>query len=332
MKERLAGLKNIRWNVPPRIGMSMSLKNWIYFGFLALIWGTSFLWIKIVVGEVSPLMLVSFRSLFALMGLGLVLVFDRSTRLRWANIKPYLGVFGVIGLVNVVIPFVLISWGEQYIESGLASILNSTVPLFTIIIAPLFLPDDKFSLQRLAGLVAGFAGVLVLFLPELSAGVHLSLLGQACMLGATFAYAVGGVYARAKTRGMAPQVQAFMQFVSATLIIWVVMLLVERPLKFPRLPMTWVGLLWLGLLGSCIAYLLYYSLLHSVGPTRTLLVTYLTPLVGVLLGTVFLGERVQWLSVIGGLLIISGVVIVNLKFQPFSRQAKKGDGGSKENG
>jgi drug/metabolite transporter (DMT)-like permease len=294
----------------------MSIKNWIHFSLLALIWGTSFLWIKIVVGEVSPIMLVSFRTLFATLGLAMVLLFDHSARLRWKILRPRLGVFVMVGFLNVALPFVLISWSETYIESGMASILNSTVPLFTIVLAPLFLSDDRFSLPKLLGLLVGFAGVIVLFLPALSHGVSHSLIGQGGMLLATLSYAAGGVYARVKTRGLPPQIQAFMQFVMATLLVWALMLLVDRPLRFPHLAITWVGLLWLGLLGSCIAYLLYFSLLNSVGPTRTLLVTYMTPLVGVLLGAAYLHEQVTWQAVVGGILIVSGVVVVNFKFQP----------------
>jgi drug/metabolite transporter (DMT)-like permease len=141
------------------------------------------------------------------------------------------------------------------------------------------------------------------------------------MLLATLSYASASVYARAKTRGMQPQVTAFMQFAASTVLIWLLMLAVDRPLKFPALAITWGGLLWLGLLGSCLAYLLYYSLLHSVGPTRTMLVTYATPLVGVVLGAVFLGEAVAWHDALGGLLIVSGVGVVNLKRLPFGKAA-----------
>jgi drug/metabolite transporter (DMT)-like permease len=105
--------------------------------------------------------------------------------------------------------------------------------------------------------------------------------------------------------------QSFLQLGSAMVMVWVLTFVVERPVHLPQLPITWIALLWLGLLGSCLAYILYFSLIHSIGPTRATTVTYVLPLVGVILGTLFLGERLQWTDLAGGILILSGVVVVN---------------------
>ena len=290
----------------------MSGKDWIRFWTLGIIWGTSFLWIKIAVGEITPLVLVSFRTLFAALGLLLILWFSKSVKWDWHAIRPVLGVYFVLGLINVALPFVLISWSEQYIDSGLAAILNSTVPLWTILIAPWLVPDDRFSFPKLAGLLVGFVGVIVIFLPEISGGsLGKGFIGQIAMLLATLSYACGTIYARLKTKGFHPQIQSLLQFIMATLIMWTFTLSVDRPIKMPQTPIVWVGLLWLGLIGSCLAYLLYFGLLHSIGPTRTTLVTYIPPLVGVILGVVFLGEQLYWQVILGGALIISGIALVN---------------------
>ena len=301
----------------------MSRKNWVRFVVLGLIWGTSFLWIKIAVQEISPFVLVGFRTLFGAAGLLVILLVGKSVRLRWSDLRPWLGIFTVVGLFNVALPFVLISWSEQYIESGLASILNSTVPLFAMILAPLLLNDDRWSLTKFIGLLLGFAGVVTLFLPQFSSGVTGNILGQSLMLLATLSYAFGGVYIRLKTKGLPPQLQAFLQLVLASLMVWAFTLVVGRPIRLPQLPLTWLALLWLGLLGSCTAYILYFSLIHSIGPTRTTTVTYFTPLFGVILGAVFLGERLFWQEILGGLMIVSGIIVVNLKQLPFRKPALK---------
>jgi drug/metabolite transporter (DMT)-like permease len=295
------------------IGAIVSTKDWIRFSALGLIWGSSFLWIKIAVHEISPAMLVSFRALFAALGLVIILYFSRTAGLKRDQWKTAITVFFLLGLFNIALPIGLISWAEQYIDSGMASILNSTVPLFTIMIAPLFLKDDQFSIPKFVGLIVGFLGVILVFSPELGKGFNQNIAGQGAMLLGAVSYAGAGVYARVKTKEFSAQMQSFLQLIMATAIMWVFTLAFDRPLVLPSLPITWVALLWLGLLGSCVGTLLFFQLLHSVGPTRTVLVTYIFPLVGVILGAIFLQERLYWQALAGGLLIISGIAIVNIR-------------------
>jgi drug/metabolite transporter (DMT)-like permease len=299
--------------------VNVSTKDWIRFSALGLIWGSSFLWIKIAVSEISPAMLVSFRALFAAIGLAVVLYISKTANLKKEQWKSALTVFFLLGLFNVALPIGLISWAEQYIESGMASILNSTVPLFTIMIAPLFLKDDQFTIPKFAGMVVGFLGVVLLFSPELGLGFNQNLAGQIAMLLAAISYAGAGVYARVKTKEFPVQMQSFLQLFMAAAIMWIFTFAFDRPLVFPSLPLTWVALLWLGLLGSCAATLLFFQLLHSVGPTRTVLVTYIFPLVGVILGAIFLQEKLHWQALAGGMLVISGIVLVNIKTLPFRK-------------
>ncbi len=302
----------------------MTSKDWLRFWILGLIWGTSFLWIKIAVTEVSPFVLVGFRTLFGALGLLVILWSQQALRGGWVEIKKWLGIFLVVGLINVALPFILISWSEQYIPSGIASILNSTVPLFTMLLAPFFLPDDRMTLPKTVGLVIGFIGVLVLFSPELAQapGVNQGLVGQGAMLLATLSYAAGSIYVRLKARGLAPQLQAFFQLGTATVMVWAFTGLAERPVVLPHLAITWLALLWLGMLGSCVAYILFFALMNTIGPTRTTMVTYIPPLVGVILGALFLGEQLSWEAILGGILILSGIAVVNLKRLPFRKPVK----------
>lgn len=301
----------------------MTTKNWIRFCVLGLLWGSSFLWIKIAVSEISPAMLVSFRALFAAIGLAAVLIVSKTVKLKREQWKSAFFVFFLLGLFNVALPIGVISWAEQYIDSGMASILNSTVPLFTIIISPLFLKDDQLTFPKLAGLIVGFLGVVLIFSPDLGKGFSQNLAGQGAMLLAALSYAGAGVYARVKTQEFSVQMQSFLQLFMATAIMWVFTFTIDRPLVFPTLPLTWIALLWLGILGSCVATLLFFQLLHSVGPTKTVLVTYVFPLVGVILGAIFLQERLYWQALAGGVLIISGIVLVNMKTFPFRKPSGK---------
>lgn len=294
----------------------MSTKEWVRFGILGIIWGTSFLWIKIAVSEVSPVVLVAFRTLFGALSLLVIFRITGTTRLVWKDLRPWLGIFFMVGLLNVALPFVLISWSEQYISSGMASILNSSVPLFTMMLAPLFLKDDQWSLPKLVGLVLGFLGIVIIFLPELTHGIDQDLIGMGVMLLATLSYAIGGIYTRLQVQGLAPQLQAFLQLTIAAAMVWSFTFIVETPVKLPQLPITWVALLWLGILGTGVAYILFFGLLHSIGPTRTSTVTYIPPIIGTLLGMIFLGEQITWQAVVGGLMVIVGIAVVNLRQIP----------------
>lgn len=295
----------------------MSGRDWVRFGLLGLIWGTSFLWIKIAVSEATPLVLVGFRTLSGAASLLVILAWGKRLKLTWRELKPWIGIFFVVGLFNVTIPFILISWSEKTIDSGIASILNSTTPLFTMLLAPIFLKDDGWTPAKLLGLILGFGGVVVLMLPQISTGANQNLVGYGTMLLATLSYAIAGVYSRKKTPGLAPEMQSFLQLGTATLMVWGITFCVERPINVSFTPLAWTAMLWLGILGSAVAYILYFALIHSIGPTRTTTVTFVLPLVAVILGVAFLGEQIYCQELLGGAMIVSGIMVVNLKwFQP----------------
>jgi drug/metabolite transporter (DMT)-like permease len=292
----------------------MKARDWMVFALLGLVWGSSFLWIKVAVQEVGPATLVGYRLLIGLIGLAVVVAARRPSSPRD---RRTLFVLGVVGITNTALPFILISWGEQFIDSAIASILNGTVPLFTIVIAHLFLHDDRITPARILGLITGFIGVVVLMSrdlgPEARAG---SVLGQAAVLAAALSYAGSSVFARRNLRQVDSVVQAFLPLISADTVAWVTALASEAPLQVPRLPITWLALVWLGLLGSCLAYLLYFHLLHAVGPTRATMVTYVFPVVGVILGVAFLNELADWHLIVGAMLVALGIGVVNLRRRP----------------
>ncbi len=294
----------------------MRTKDWIAFILLGTIWGSSFLWIKIAVQEIGPVLLVALRLLFGILGLFLVLVILRPA---WPRKRADWFALILIGFTNNAIPYVLISWGEKYIDSAVAAILNSTTPLFTMLIAHFFVADDRMTLKRAIALIIGFIGVLLLLSRDLTFGSQefasqptaMIVWGQAAVLLAAILYAFSGVFARRTTQSISPEVRALIPLLGADLALWAAASLVEAPIQLPRLPLTWIAAIWLGLMGTTVAVILFFYLLHSVGPTRTTLVTYIFPIVGVALGVIFLKERLDWNLVAGGAMVVGSIVMVN---------------------
>ncbi|MFN8413345.1 MAG: DMT family transporter [Anaerolineales bacterium] len=292
----------------------MKVKQWIAFIGLGLIWGSSFLWIKIAVQEMGPITLVAYRVLFGLL-FGVVVVYFQ--RAAWpSTFKEWWPLF-VLGMTNIAIPFFLISWGEKVIDSGVASILDATVPLFTILVAHFLLHDDKMTLPKVLGLLMGFAGVVVLMSKDIGASTG-SLLGQAAVIIASVFYAASSIIARKYTEDTPAIFRSVGPLISATGTMWLASFLFESPVKVPDMPIIWIALLWLGILGSGFAFILLYYLIHEIGPTRSTMVTYLFPLGGVTLGVLFLHEELTWQVATGAILIILSLVVAN--WQPKSAQ------------
>ncbi len=286
----------------------MSFRDWLKFIGCALIWGTSFLLIRIGVADVGPFVLVTFRVLFAVIGTAIMVIAGRVRILR----KPkYLVIFLFLALTNVALPFLLVSTAEQYISSGLASIMNSTVPLFTLLIASIFLKEERASLLQSIGLVLGFAGVVVLMSDKIGSGLNAPLAGILMMLLAAFCYGASVIFARITLKGTHPAFQSLGQMGFGLILVSVATLTFEPHAHLPLHPGTWVIMLILGVVNSALANILYYSLLNSVGPTKTVLVSYVFPLIAVVLGIFILDEPFNIRMILGGIMIVGGVVWVN---------------------
>lgn len=302
----------------------MKLKEWSVFALLGLLWGSSFLWIKVGQGgelptlgllhpegatTFGPFMLVTFRLLFGLLGMVGVLALRPQTFPRLPHV---LWAFVFMGLFNTALPFVLITWGQRLIDSSLASILNGTVPLFTIILAHFWQDDEKITTGRLGGLIIGFIGLVVLVGKDFQLGsLTGNIWGELAVVAASISYAVAVNYSRKNLRGQSPVVQTFMVLLFADAMMWAVTPVAEQPMVFPTSPLAWFAVIWLGLLGSCLAYLLFFSLINAWGPTRASLVTYVFPVIGLLLGIVLLGEPADWRLFLGSGLVVAAIVVVN---------------------
>ena len=297
----------------------MKPKHWLVFLLLGAIWSSSFMWIKIAVQEIGPVTLVAFRVLFGLL-FGVVVIYIQ--RIRWPRTLKEWTPLLILSIANIAIPFFLISWGEQAIDSAVASILNATTPLFTILVAHFLLQDDKMTAPKVLGLLMGFAGVVILMSKDIGTSLG-SVLGQFAIVLASAFYAGGAVYARRTTQDLPGIMRSAGPLLPATVVMWLMMFAVESPVKFPQLGITWIALLFLGVLGSGLAFVMSYYLLHETGPTRTSMVTYLFPLGGVILGVLFLNEELSWQLVVGAVLIVLSLVVANMQSQKQGQSVKQ---------
>jgi drug/metabolite transporter (DMT)-like permease len=288
----------------------LKTKHWIAFITLGLVWSSSFLWIKIGVQEIGPTSLVAFRMLFGALTAVAIAIYQKSP---WPTDKKTLLNFAIIGPFSLAIPIFLISWGEQTIDSAVASVLNATVPLFTIVISHYWLHDDKMTPQKVVGLLTGFAGILVLFSKDLIDSRHSNIIGQLAVVLASLFYAGGAVFMRKVTANVEGMSRNALPLITAAIFIWVTGPVTGKPIVVPSLPITWVSVLWLGVFGSGFAMIMFYYLLHEIGPTRTSLVTYIFPVGGVILGVVFLDEELSWQLIAGTALIIASLFAANYR-------------------
>lgn len=291
----------------------MGWRNFIWLLFLASLWGPSFLFIKVAVGEIPPITLAMMRVGLASILLYLIL------RVQGRNLPrpgPIWRNFAVMGFFANALPFALFSWGEIHIDSALAAILNGTTPLFTIVLAHLFIADDRLTPLKTGGILLGFGGLLMLIAPSLFEGVRATTWGLLAITLAAASYGVGIVYARKKLRGLPPLVGPAAQLTMATLYLLPLSLLIERPLAMPAPSWAAIGsLLALATMGTAIAFVVYYHVMEQTSATYLSMVTYLVPVFGVILGVVVLNEQPGWNAYLGCALILLGVMVVNGVFK-----------------
>jgi drug/metabolite transporter (DMT)-like permease len=282
--------------------------EWLIFLALGFMWGSSYLFIKLAVDSFGTFTLIALRLLIGAAFLWVVL---RASRTPVPRDRRVYGHLIVMSVINIAVPFGLITWAEQSVDSALAAILNATVPLFVIVIAPLFLPDEPIRVNGVLGLMIGFLGVVLIVSPGLATAAG-TLPGQLALLGSSVSYAIGNVYARRNIQGQPPMIPAVFQVTFALVITGILAIAIERPwaTATPDLE-AWISVVWLGILGSGLAYLAYFRLLLRWGATRTALVAYLLPVVGIVLGYLVLSEPIGLSLIAGTGLVIAGVALVN---------------------
>jgi drug/metabolite transporter (DMT)-like permease len=286
--------------------------DWLIFLALGFFWGSSYLFIKIGVDNgLEPFTLIMFRLLIGFLLLAAVVAVAREPLPREPRMYGHLLVMGVI---NIAIPFSLITYAEQTVDSSLAAVINGAVPLFVIVIAALFLKGETITVNRVAGLAVGFVGVAVLVGLDVSDLGSANTLGELALIGATISYACGGVYAKAHVHGLRPMIPALLQVFFGLLVTATLAFLTEHPLAVVPAPNAILAVVWLGLLGSGLAYLCYFRILQHWGATRASMVAYLLPVVGIALGALVLKEDVTINTLIGTVLVIGGIALVNSRY------------------
>ncbi len=297
-------------------------RAWIGFWILALVWGSSFLFIRIGVEQLSTFQVVFARTGIAALGLNLI-VYLRGKRIPTdrASLRDFL----IVGVVNTVLPFALITWGEKTVESGLAAVLQGTAALFTMVVAHYTFHDERITPRKVAGVVIGFLGLLVLASRSTAAEVAGTdpaghLLGQMAIVLACFCYALGATYSRKAIQNrldpivLSAGAMALTATISGAICYGLPLLGGPAPAPWSSLtPHVAGAMLTLGLLNTFVAYLIFYSIVSTLGAGRASMVTYVIPAIGLALGALFLDEKVDLRLLVGAAMIVGSIGIVNLK-------------------
>ncbi len=273
----------------PTMNKSMTPFEWGLLIILSVLWGGSFFFNGVAVRELPTFTVVVGR---VVLGAVTLLIVMRFMGLRMPTEGRIWGAFFGMGFLNNVVPFTLIVWGQAHIASGVASILNATTPLFTVIVAHLLTSDEKMTSNRLLGVGMGFVGVGVMIGGDSFHGSDLDLLAPMAILGAALSYAFAGVYGRrCKALGVPPMATATGQITASSVMLVPVMLAVDQPWILPMPSMAaWGALAGVAVLSTALAYFLYFRILATAGATNLLLVTFLIPVSAILLGIGVLDE------------------------------------------
>ncbi|MFN0262528.1 DMT family transporter [Tepidamorphus sp. 3E244] len=285
----------------------MSMRNWTLLVLLSVIWGGAFFFAKVAVSELPPFTVVLCRVVLAALTLHLVLRLRGIAFVASARWPAYAG----MAVLNNVIPFSLLFYGQTQIGAGLASILNATTPVFAVIVAHVFTADERITGGKAAGVALGIAGVAVLVGLDALSEIGNNIAAQVACLGAALSYGFAGVFGR-RFKGDAPVASAAGQVTASSLIMLPVVFIIDQPWTLPVPGIEVIGAVTLlGIVSTGIAYILFFSILRSSGATNVMLVTLLVPVTAILLGAAVLGERLAPSDLAGMALIGLGLAAID---------------------
>ena len=287
---------------------TMGTTEWLLLVTLSVLWGGSFFFNAVALDELPPLTVVFARVAIAAVALWMIIAFTGQGTVSRQGL--WLAFFAM-GALNNVIPFTLIVWGQTHIGSGLASILNATTPLFTVIFAHWLTHDEPMTAARLTGVVLGILGVVIMVGMPASEQLGLEVIAQLAVVGAAISYAFAGIFGR-RFKGTPPLVTAAGQLSASALMMLPLVLMVDEPwnLAAPA-PRTWGAVFGLALFSSALAYVIYFRILARAGATNLLLVTFLIPVSALLLAITVLGEVLEARQVTGMILIALGLAAID---------------------
>lgn len=286
----------------------ISARAWALLFALGLIWGGSFLSIRIALDEVGFLTSVLHRTGWAMV------VLWGYVWLRGINVPkdPRIwAAFVGMGLLNNVIPFSLMAWGQLTIETGLTSILNAATAIFGVLLSALFFADERLNARKLIGVTLGFAGVVTAIGWEYLSSFNIRSLAQLAVIAGTLSYAFAGIWARKRLSHLPPEVAAAGMLTGSTLIMAPLAVIFEGPLTFALAPITWLAIGYYAVIATALAYLLYYRILALAGSGNLMLVTLLIPPVAIVLGAAVLGEALPLRAYAGFAILAVGLLVLD---------------------
>jgi drug/metabolite transporter (DMT)-like permease len=282
-------------------------RDWWLLGLLSFLWGGSFFLNAVVLKELPPLTVVFLRvAIAALLLLPLLWIYRIRFPKSVSAWKPFLA----MGLLNNVLPFSLVLSGQTYIPSGLASILNATTPLFTVVVMAVA-GEERAQARRIAGVIAGLIGVMILHGASVDFATAQGI-GILFCLAAAFSYALSALLARRLLSNSPPLATATFQMLASTAVVSIVAAVVERPWQLPMPgPATWLAVFGLAALSTALAYIVFFQVLRRSGATNVMLVTLLIPVTAILLGYLLLGEQITAREIVGAIVIGSALLLID---------------------
>ena len=286
---------------------SMKPAEWGMLILLSIFWGGSFFFVEIALRDFQPFTLVFLRvTLAALILIGVVYI--RGQRMP-ASLRIW-GAYLVMGAINNAIPFSLIVWGQTRIDSGVASILNATTPIFTVLLAHMLTSDERLTVRKFFGVLIGFLGVYIMLKPELKDGFSLRGLGQLAVLGAACLYGFSGIFGK-RFKETSPVVTSAGMLICSSLMMFPLAILIDSPWSLSPSLESVAAIFGIAIISTAVAYLLYFRILAAAGATNVLLVTFLIPISALLLGVGVLGEVIKILEYIGMGCIFLGLIVID---------------------
>ena len=302
------------------IQKTISPRAWTELLILSLIWGASFLSIRIALNEIGPLTAVAHRTGWAMLFLWAYVLIRRLALPREVRVW---GAFLVMGFLNNVIPFSLMAWGQLHIETGLTSILNAATAIFGVIAAAIFFADERLTARKAIGVTLGFMGVSTAIGLAAFKDFDIRSLGQLAVIGGTMSYALAGVWARKMLGQLRPQVAAAGMLTGSSLIALPAAWLVEGPISLSLQPQTWAAIAYYAIIATAIAYMLYYRVLAMAGSGNLMLCTLLVAPVAIVLGALVLGEALPLRAYVGFAILALGLLILDGRlFKPHQHRTR----------
>lgn len=284
--------------------------GWLLIGILSILWGGAFFLIEVGLRSYPPITLVFMRLALAVPPMWIAM---RLMGERWPTEPRIWGLLGIVGALNCALPFILFFWGQQYLDSGYASILNATTPLWGVITAHFLTSDEKATPARIIGVLIGMAGIVVMVEPEAMKGLSNNLLAQLACIVSTIFYSFAAIYGRRLSQTeLTPMAVATGQTMAAALMMVPIVAVMDQPwaMAAPRLDSTLAGIT-LAIFSTALAYTLYFRLIDRSGASNAQLVAFIMPVLAIILGIAFLGESLSGGQIAGAGLIAVGLAILD---------------------